>query len=767
VPTEPSISRDRVFRFGPFELSEREGELRKGGARIKLQEQPFRVLVELVANSGSLVSREDLHKKLWPADTFVDFDVGLNSAIRKLRQALNDDAENPRYIETLAKRGYRFLAPVAVALPEPPVAKLAAVSVETATLLSVEPHSVVEELTTAEPRLNEPPFWRNKIRLWHLAVAGLALLALGVGLAWWLRPAAGRQPVAQRITANPPDVPVTGAVISPDGKYVAYSDDTGVYIRLIDGGETRPLVLPKGFDGVPTSWYPDSTHLLLTSAWRPQKKAKIWRVSILGGGPQMLLEDAQDGVVSPDGSQIAFLHFGSSEYDPELWLAEADGRNAHRLVERRLGRSGKETDLWSASWSPNGQRIAYMEREGVPSNDSTGDRFLVYSRKADGSDERFLFQDGRMDSVPDTNVPLLPPPLYWAPNGRLYFALQSQKRKGGHDDAVWSIGVDQNTGEARGQPRELLSGLGWIGGFSASRDGKRLLFWRSNVSAQVFVSDFDANSRKMSSPRRLTIDRSVDFWPADWTADSKAAVFVSTRDGMHKIYKQDLDATTPEVLNEWRRVEVLFPRLSGDGSEILDGVTDKPDDASAPVDLTAVPIAGGAPRMMLSEPGINNLICAKPPSRVCMLKELLASGSFFYLFDLHQGKGPLVAKLPSDAASGFSPDGSTLVLVTDGEKGQMRFVSIDSGATKDVVVKDWPILKGADWSADSKVVLTASVTSAGAPVILGIDREGNANVLLEGDRSAPIGWVIPSPDGKHGALEITTGESNVWMVENY
>ena len=109
VRTEPSVLRDRVFRFGSFELSEREGELRKGGVRIKLQEQPFRVLVELVANAGRLVSREDLHQKLWPSDTFVDFDVGLNSAIRKLRQALNDDADHPHYIETLAKRGYRFL----------------------------------------------------------------------------------------------------------------------------------------------------------------------------------------------------------------------------------------------------------------------------------------------------------------------------------------------------------------------------------------------------------------------------------------------------------------------------------------------------------------------------------------------------------------------------------------------------------------------------------------------------------------------------------
>jgi DNA-binding winged helix-turn-helix (wHTH) protein len=99
----------RVFRFGQFELSEREGELRKGGVRIRLQDQPLRVLVELLANAGRMVTRDELQQKLWPADTFVDFDVGLNTAIRKLRQALGDEAESPRYIETLAKRGYRFI----------------------------------------------------------------------------------------------------------------------------------------------------------------------------------------------------------------------------------------------------------------------------------------------------------------------------------------------------------------------------------------------------------------------------------------------------------------------------------------------------------------------------------------------------------------------------------------------------------------------------------------------------------------------------------
>src|SRR5215467_14163991 len=121
VATESSRPSDRSFRFGPFELSERDGELRKNGVRIKLQEQPFRVLVELVANAGKVVSREDLQQKLWPADTFVDFDTGLNTAIRKLRQALTDDADEPRYIETLARRGYRFVAPVGLGLSAKPL----------------------------------------------------------------------------------------------------------------------------------------------------------------------------------------------------------------------------------------------------------------------------------------------------------------------------------------------------------------------------------------------------------------------------------------------------------------------------------------------------------------------------------------------------------------------------------------------------------------------------------------------------------------------
>jgi TolB-like protein/DNA-binding winged helix-turn-helix (wHTH) protein/Flp pilus assembly protein TadD len=100
------------LRFGVFELDLRSGELRKHGLLVRLQEQPFQVLTMLVENSGEVVTREDLQKKLWPANTFVDFDHGLNKAINKIRDALGDSAESPRFVETVARRGYRFLAEV-------------------------------------------------------------------------------------------------------------------------------------------------------------------------------------------------------------------------------------------------------------------------------------------------------------------------------------------------------------------------------------------------------------------------------------------------------------------------------------------------------------------------------------------------------------------------------------------------------------------------------------------------------------------------------
>jgi len=125
MPIPPTGPGARVVRFGIFELNLTAAELRKGGVRIRLQEQPFQVLSLLLQRPGEVVTREELRQQLWPADTFVDFDHSLNTAVNKLREALGDSASAPRYVETLAKRGYRFIAPVETGAPEPADAKTA------------------------------------------------------------------------------------------------------------------------------------------------------------------------------------------------------------------------------------------------------------------------------------------------------------------------------------------------------------------------------------------------------------------------------------------------------------------------------------------------------------------------------------------------------------------------------------------------------------------------------------------------------------------
>ena len=116
------VGQNRKVRFGPFELDTQLAELRKGGVRLKLQGQPIQILEMLLAKPGELVTREEIQQRLWSADTFVDFDHSLNTAVKKLRQALGDEVGAPRYIETLPKRGYRFLgevsSPIPVILPD-------------------------------------------------------------------------------------------------------------------------------------------------------------------------------------------------------------------------------------------------------------------------------------------------------------------------------------------------------------------------------------------------------------------------------------------------------------------------------------------------------------------------------------------------------------------------------------------------------------------------------------------------------------------------
>jgi DNA-binding winged helix-turn-helix (wHTH) protein len=140
-----------VYQFGAFEFNVRNGELRKHGLRLKLQDQPVRILAFLLENAGEVVGRDQIRARLWTSDIHVDYDNAINSAVRKLRDSLGDTAENPRFIETVARRGYRFVAPVSPKLPAAPL----------------------------------PSPVPAKARRWRLLAIPVALAAVVAGLAFW------------------------------------------------------------------------------------------------------------------------------------------------------------------------------------------------------------------------------------------------------------------------------------------------------------------------------------------------------------------------------------------------------------------------------------------------------------------------------------------------------------------------------------------------------------------------------------------------------
>jgi DNA-binding winged helix-turn-helix (wHTH) protein len=205
----------RMFRFGLFELNLSAGELRKQGRKIKLQEQPFEVLAMLLRRPGDVVTREELQQALWPADTFVEFDQGLNTAVKKIRQALADSADNPRFVETIPRKGYRFIAPVSTnEAPAPaPVSVPAPVPV----------------------RRHHP-----------LRIAALLVLVVS-GVAVWF--------FWTRTTPAPPEpVPFTSypgrewsPSFSPDGNQVAFEwevpgkEKSHIYVKLIGTSEPQRL----------------------------------------------------------------------------------------------------------------------------------------------------------------------------------------------------------------------------------------------------------------------------------------------------------------------------------------------------------------------------------------------------------------------------------------------------------------------------------------------------------------------------------------------
>ena len=620
----------QIYEFGDFRADPAEQLLLRQGHPVALPPKVFDTLLILLNSDGRLIDKNDFMSQLWP-EVFVE-EVALAQNISQLRKALRDGNNGTPMIQTVPKRGYRFAAPVRkVAIEEnhdeaqplqrtnggagsshpPLVAKQNAVP-------GAVTHSVKENAG------------RERARTRRWLAGGLIAAGLGI-LGFLLLRVAGKHDgrshgnghllSEQRITSNPPEAYVQWAVVSPDGKYVAYIDPNGLYLRQIDSGETHPWVVPKDFNVVPNSWFPDGAHLLVTrlEGQAPLRTTSLWKLSLLGGSPQMIRDNAAAGAVSPDGSRIAFLpgpagmwvstqsHFGG-----ELWLMNSDGTNARKIAE-----SGKPDQpnfrgswIFPVVWSPDGKRLAYTERHGVAAPEPAADTLSLRTVNANGDDLQVVLKDD----------PRLASALWWAEDGRIFYGYSDNPAQERGDHGVYSIAIDQRTGKGIGEPQRVTAGQGHVGGLSATADGKRLVLWRGNTTLQAFIGRFEAGSRQFKEPRRLTLDTNDNMAEA-WTSDSKSVLFVSTRNGTWKLFKQNIGETTAEVLVEGH--SIYLPRSSPDGSQALYLTASKPGDNSFPASLMSKPLAGGAPRMVLQEKGIINYECARTPSSLCVFSKLV------------------------------------------------------------------------------------------------------------------------------------------------
>jgi hypothetical protein len=360
------------------------------------------VLRLLLQAEGEVVNREQLCTTLWPEGTFVDFEHGVNTAVRKLRQALEDSAEHPKLIETLPKLGYRFIAPVEWVADGN--AKNGLPRVES-----------IAQMEPARPLLTR-----------RIAIACLASIVVVV-LVWgmWRLLSLRTNAKEHKLTSNSSENSVGSASISPDGRYLAYADNAGLYLKLIRTGETHGVALPPNFSAHVDDWFPDGSHLLV-SGMDPLGKPNLWSISVFGGAPRLLSNDASGGSASPDGSRVAFLRADLTYegwFGREVWIMHSDGTDAIKVASDSGSLVGKPT------WSPDGKRIAYV-RTALAYNSPTSS---VEVNEWESARSQSLFSDNR-----------LTPALHWLRDGRLIYALNTEQDGGPGGSSVWTVMLRQS-----------------------------------------------------------------------------------------------------------------------------------------------------------------------------------------------------------------------------------------------------------------------------------------------------------------------------------
>jgi eukaryotic-like serine/threonine-protein kinase len=565
---QPGISPQpkRLISFGVFEVDLQAGELRKSGLKIKLQEQPFQVLRLLLDRAGEVVTREELRNQLWSTDTFVDFEQSLNAAVKKLRHALGDSPDNPRFVETLARRGYRFIAPVeALDLPVAQVSSDAGrgSSLDAAATRPPEPSSQLSEnkVTTEAPVVSGPvtskPHWLS--RQSKLLAASLVLLLVVAFLFWWSlrRPTPLNQPLLTRLTSD--SGLTTDAAISPDGKLIAFASDRGgsnldIWVRQVAGGDPIQLTHDPADDRQP-AFSPDGGQIVFRSE---RAGGGIYLISALGGSADRLLTPkGRNPRFSPTGDWIAFW-MGRPVANPigaqagKIFLIPPTGGDPKQINPPRMLVAGFPI------WSPDGTRLLFYGSDSSISamRDPTSD-WWVWPLAGGNPVKTGAFAALAAQNIKLHSPDPVPAPAEWI-DDRVFFSA-----KAGDSVNLWQVFISPKNWQITGPAYRVTSGSGLEVRPSLAKTGL-IVFSSLTENADIWSLPIDSTEGRVTGdPQQLTRDLAADYLPS-LSADGKKLAFVSRRSGNADIWMKDLGTGKERPLTE-SPTEEIGPRISPDG----------------------------------------------------------------------------------------------------------------------------------------------------------------------------------------------------------
>jgi dipeptidyl aminopeptidase/acylaminoacyl peptidase len=434
----------------------------------------------------------------------------------------------------------------------------------------------------------------------------------------------------------------------------------------------------------------------------------------------------------------------------EMWLMGSDGEDPRRI----LNATGDEYLGWVA-WSPRGHRLAYERSRGEPGNHETE----IETCDLNGGSGTVVL------SEPTLTGPDGPSPLAWLPDGQVMYTAHTSPSATTYD--IWAVTVDPDTGKRRGDPSALTN---WERSmpefFSASADGKRVIYDSHRDEDVLFLGDLRTPDKKLQS-RRLTADEWTSY-PGDWARDSGAVFFESDRGGRRVIAKVSPESGASEILLSGA-ASYYDPVLSPDGTRLL--FSEKNDQPDPVRRLMSMPIGGGARLSILD--GRHTYRCGHSASAGCVLGDVEGKELVFSVLDPVKGKGNEIQRVGSDpyATWSLSPDGTKIAIAPVSRDNWIQVLSIpDHKVTELPHSGTWEIVQHVTWAADGKHLLaTAWADPTGKfQSILYVDLQGNLQPLNEVKQGT--GWLMDmqaSPDGHYLAYTERLYEANITMLENF